>query len=194
MVLRPLSERLHAKGLKFIPYLGDCLMIARSRGVLLSQVTQVVSFLQEAGFLIKVVPNTGSGLGISGIQVQDKFGLGSYAFGKGPNHHSVCRNLLGWFGSSGKTLPSVFGSHGQLSRGSRVRPSTDEVIPDTLSILLECSHALTRVPAASSRVTGSLSGDPAGLSMVDRRGSISRQRAIPHGYDQCVQSGLGGHF
>lgn len=47
-----LAKRIYNQGIEFIPYLDDCLMLAKSREVLQSHVAQAVSFLQEAGFLI----------------------------------------------------------------------------------------------------------------------------------------------
>ena len=52
MVLAPLVKALHTQGILFVPYLDDCLIIAKSREALVAQVQVAVDCLQKAGFLI----------------------------------------------------------------------------------------------------------------------------------------------
>jgi hypothetical protein len=51
-VLEPLVKVLHTRGIQFIPYLDDCLVLANSVEVLQNHLNQSLQVLQSAGFLI----------------------------------------------------------------------------------------------------------------------------------------------
>ena len=51
-VLNPLVGYLHQEGVRIYPYLDDCLLVARSRDILLKSIQKCLWILDQAGFLI----------------------------------------------------------------------------------------------------------------------------------------------
>lgn len=77
-MLAPIVGLIHQEGIRFFPYLDDCLLVAPSSHALQSQVSKAVSILQQAGFLVnwkKSLPVPSQDLQFIGMRIRPDLGM-----------------------------------------------------------------------------------------------------------------------
>lgn len=163
--MAPLSSEINKRGIRFIPYLDDCPLVAKSQKKhCLVMFKVVVNLLQEAGSLTNqakscLVPI--QDLVLLGMRVRTDLGsvFGTPHIRKSPNCQSVSWNLLSLFSPSGSGVSQTVGPYGQLSFSDSIRPSQNVPVSDIQSVLMECNSIFSESSSDNSSSINALHGD-----------------------------------
>ena len=154
-ILTPLVAHIHLKGIHSIPYLDDCLIIAKSKKDLVMHVPEAVRLLQRAGFIInqkKSHFDPSQDLVFLGMRLRTDLGMVQLS----PERVDVLIQCSTSLVCQRQALPAPSRPDGGLPAHGSAGPASAEACPNVLVTALEHSLPYSELLSLSDEATTAL--------------------------------------